>query len=93
MSKFKEISGATLNYGLGKFIPQIIGFILIPVYTSYLQPEDYGLVELATSFGSFAFILLRLALPGSVSRFYYDHNEGEELRNYITTNFFGFFFA
>lgn len=85
MSKFKEISGATLNYGLGKFIPQIIGFILIPVYTSYLQPEDYGLVELATSFGSFAFILLRLALPGSVSRFYYDHNEGEELRNYITT--------
>lgn len=85
MSKFKEISGATLNYGLGKFVPQIIGFILIPVYTTYLKPEDYGMVELATSFGAFAFILLRLALPGSVSRFYYDHNEGPELRNYVTT--------
>ncbi len=85
MASFKEISGATLNYGLAKFIPQVVGFFLIPVYTAYLTPEDYGIVELAGAFTAFAMIFMRLALPGSVSRFYYDHSEGPELRNYITT--------
>jgi O-antigen/teichoic acid export membrane protein len=85
LASFKEISGATLNYGLAKFVPQIIGFFLIPLYTAYLTPEDYGIVELAGSFALFAMIFMRLALPGSVSRFYYDHKEGPELRNYITT--------
>lgn len=84
-SVFKEVTGATLNYGLGKFIPQIIGFLLIPLYTAYLSPEDYGIVELAASFGAFAMIFMRLALPGSVARFYYEHKEGTELKNYITT--------
>ncbi|KAB2914718.1 MAG: oligosaccharide flippase family protein [Bacteroidetes bacterium] len=84
-SKLKEIGGATLNYGIGKFLPQVIGFFLIPLYTMYLTPEDYGIVELATAFGAFSLILMRLALPGSVSRFYYEHKEGPELRDYITT--------
>ncbi len=85
MGVFKEVSGATLNYGIGKFLPQVIGFLLIPLYTSYLTPEDYGLVELAAAFGAFAMIFMRLALPGSVARYYYEHQEGPELRNYITT--------
>lgn len=83
--KFKEIGGATLNYGIGKFLPQVIGFFLIPIYTTYLTPEDYGIVELATAVGAFSIIFMRLALPGSVSRFYYEHKEGPELRDYITT--------
>ena len=85
MSKLKEIGGATFNYGMGKFVPQIIGFFLIPLYTAYLTPEDYGIVELASAFSAFAMIFMRLALPGSVARFYYEHKEGEELRNYMTT--------
>ncbi|HYG15759.1 MAG TPA: oligosaccharide flippase family protein [Bacteroidia bacterium] len=85
MSLFKELSGATINYGLGKFVPQLIGFLLIPIYTQYLTPEDYGLVELTSSFSLFAIIIMRMALPGSVQRFYYEHNEGQELRDYVTT--------
>lgn len=87
MGMFKEIGGGTINYGLGKFVPQLIGFFLIPLYTAYLNPEDYGLVELAGSFAAFAMIFMRLALPGSVQRFYYEHKEGKPLRDYITTIF------
>lgn len=85
MSKLKEIGGATFNYGIGKFLPQVIGFFLIPLYTAYLSPEDYGIVELTAAFGAFSLIFMRLALPGSVARFYYEHKEGSELRDYITT--------
>lgn len=85
MSKLKEIGGATFNYGIGKFLPQVIGFFLIPLYTAYLSPEDYGIVELTAAFGAFSLIFMRLALPGSVARFYYEHKEGPELRDYITT--------
>jgi O-antigen/teichoic acid export membrane protein len=85
VSKLKEIGGATFNYGIGKFLPQVIGFFLIPLYTAYLSPEDYGIVELTTAFGAFSLIFMRLALPGSVARFYYEHKEGPELRDYVTT--------
>lgn len=85
MGKLKEISGATLNYGIGKVIPQLIGFFLIPVYTVYLTPADYGIVELGGSFLGFVVIFMRMALPGSISRFYFEHKEGPELRNYVTT--------
>ncbi|MBX2916339.1 MAG: oligosaccharide flippase family protein [Cyclobacteriaceae bacterium] len=68
-------------------LPKVIGFLLIPVYTVYLSPQDFGLVDLATSLGAFILVFMRLGVPGSVLRFYFDHQEGEALKDYITTIF------
>ncbi|MFZ6012431.1 MAG: lipopolysaccharide biosynthesis protein, partial [Bacteroidota bacterium] len=85
MKFLKEISLGTFNYGLGKFIPQLVGFFLIPVYTAFLTPNDYGIVESTMAIANFTMILMRLALPGSISRYYFDYGEGKELSDYITT--------
>ena len=82
---FLRLSSATFNYGLGQILPMIIGFFLIPVYTRYLTPEDYGIVALAGPLSALIVILMRVGVPGAVTRFYYDYKEGSELRNYITT--------
>ncbi len=74
------------NFGVAQVLSKIVGFLLIPVYTIYLTPEDYGITELCASFGAFAVVLMRLGITGSVSRFYYDyHNNEALLRDYITT--------
>jgi O-antigen/teichoic acid export membrane protein len=81
----RRLTGATFNYGLGRILPQVISFLLIPLYTVYLTPKDYGVVELTSVLCSFLMIMMRLGVPGAVTRFYYDHREGADLRDYVTT--------
>ncbi len=82
---FGRLAGATLNYGVGGFLPQLIGFLLIPLYTAFLSPTDYGILELAATLGTTTAILMRCGLPGAVTLYYYDFEEREGLSDYITT--------
>jgi O-antigen/teichoic acid export membrane protein len=85
-STFYRLAMGTLNYGAANVIAKIIGFFLIPIYTIYLTPEDYGILELCASFSVFLIIFMRLGVPGSVNRFYFDYQDDENrLRDYITT--------
>jgi O-antigen/teichoic acid export membrane protein len=75
----------TFNYGLGSFVPQLVGFLLIPIYTAVLTPTDYGVLDLAGYLGAALIIVMRVGVPGAVSRFYYEHAEGPALKDYVTT--------
>jgi hypothetical protein len=79
------IAGGTLNYGLGSTLPLLIGFLLLPVYTAFLTPEDYGIVEMVAVIGALLTVFMRLGVPGAVTRYYYEHSEGPELRDYVTS--------
>ena len=81
----KRLIGGTLNYGLGSILPQVVSFLLLPVYTSYLTPADYGVLELVGAFGAILAVVMRFGVPGAVTRFYFDHREGQSLRDYVTT--------
>lgn len=85
-SLFKRITKGTFNYGLGKILPKLIGFFLIPVYTVYLSPSDFGIVELATSLSGFIIPLMRLGVPGAITRFYFDYpKDSTALNDLVTT--------
>ncbi|MBC8549706.1 MAG: oligosaccharide flippase family protein, partial [Candidatus Brocadiales bacterium] len=60
---------------------------MIPIYTQYLTPTDYGILDLCGVIITFLTITMRLGIPGSVTRFYYDYSEGQALRDYVTTIF------
>ncbi len=82
----KRIFGAMFNFGVSNVMTKIIGFLLIPVYTQYLSPDDYGIVELCGAFSAFVIIFIRLGVPGAVNRFYFDYkNKPEKLNDYVTT--------
>lgn len=86
LSVHKRIIHAMANFGVAQVLSKIIGFLLIPIYTLYLSPEDYGIAELCASIGVFTVVLMRLGVTGSVSRFYYDYFDNETLlRDYVTT--------
>src|SRR5262249_27618995 len=48
-------------------------------------PSEFGVLDIATSYGGVLVIAMRFGVPGAVARFYYDHREGGPLRDYITT--------
>src|SRR5688572_23916456 len=81
----RRISTATFNYGIGATLPRLMSLLLLPVYTRFLTPHDYGLLDLADALTAVLALAMRFGLPGAVSRFYYDHREGPELASYVST--------
>lgn len=75
-------------YGLGTVLPQIIGLLLLPIYTSYLNPEDYGLVDMCTTITLLILMIFKMGIPGSISRLYFDYID--DLEVYISTIFWFF---
>jgi O-antigen/teichoic acid export membrane protein len=52
----------------------------VPVYTSFLMPEDYANLGLLVLFGTLAKIAFRLGLDAGFFRVYYDQPEGSRRR-------------
>jgi len=59
---------------------------MLPIYTRYLTPDDYGVVALVLSLQSFLPLIMTLQVHNSISRFYFDyHEDREKLRVFIST--------
>jgi O-antigen/teichoic acid export membrane protein len=45
-SFLKEVTKHTTIYGMGGLATKLVGFVLLPLYTHYLTPADYGVLGL-----------------------------------------------
>ena len=60
--------------------------LLLPVYTRYLSPNDYGIVAVITAMTSLLVILLMLSLHGAMTRFYFElRHDSQELKEFWGT--------
>ena len=65
-----------------------IGVVLLPVYTAYLTPAEYGTMTTVQAVVGVLQLIMILSLHGSVTRLYYDFiNKKEELKKYIGSLF------
>jgi len=64
-------------YTLVLLLQNAASFFLLPLYTSFLTPEDYGIVAVVTSIMSVLTILFTLSLNGAGNRFYFAYKEHE----------------
>lgn len=75
----------TSLYTLGNVLPQAANFLLLPVYTKYLSPDEYGIVNSMQVLQSVLVILFTLSLERSIYRLYWDYNSEEEKKNFLGT--------
>ena len=68
MSKGKELAKNTIIVAIGKFSTQLITFLLVPIYTIFLNPSEYGTVDLIVSYISLAVLVLTFQLERGVFR-------------------------
>lgn len=73
-----------LIYGLGTAIGKFISFFLLPIYTAYFSPEDYGNLELILTCTSIVGAFGMLQIETAFQRFYYDY-ESDEKKSLCTT--------
>jgi O-antigen/teichoic acid export membrane protein len=76
-SVLKNIAKHSIVYGLSDILSRAIGFILIPLYTHYLTPTDYGTLELLDLTSYIIGLFLAMGIAQAVVRFYYEYNDKE----------------
>ena len=59
-------------YTISGLILKASNFFLLPLYTSYLSTEDYGITNLSSSFGNVMAYIIAFSLYSAVMRFYTD---------------------
>jgi O-antigen/teichoic acid export membrane protein len=57
-------------YTLGTLLSRLVAFVMLPIYTRALHPEDYGIIELLDTADRVALVLFATAINGAVLRFY-----------------------
>ena len=75
----------SIIYTIGIILPQAVGFLLLPIITRYLTPEDYGIVSSVGVLGTILAIFLTLAVDHSIYRLYYDYGSTEKKRDFLGT--------
>jgi O-antigen/teichoic acid export membrane protein len=74
-------------YGMGGVLNKLIGFVLLPIYTRYLTPTDYGILSLLGVSSSIAVIIARLGLGSAMFREVIYHGSDERMVESTTLYF------
>lgn len=83
MSLFKKLVGQTAIYGLSSVIGRLLNYLLVPLYTRFFLPEEYGVVTELYAYVAFLVVLLTYGLETAFFRFSKTENNQQSV--YSTT--------
>lgn len=89
-AELKVVSKHSSIYGLANILNRIVSFLLLPLYTQYLAPADYGTLDLLYFTTAFIGMILDMGITASLARFYFDSEEQSERNLAISSAFYGF---
>jgi len=74
-------------YGAGSTLQKFLMVFLMPLYTAYLTPADYGVVGMVNVTAQFIYVFINLGYDVTMSRFYFDDHSEVRRRQVIGTTF------
>lgn len=77
MGKTKTLAKNTAIIGLGTLSTKILTFLLLPLYTNILNPDDYGLIDVLMTMSSLIIPFVTLEMNSGVFRFLIGFEDGE----------------
>src|SRR5262245_37416915 len=84
LSRFAKHSGI---YAVGNALNRLGAFVLLPLYTRYLTPSEYGTLELFYALSALISTVLAVGLSHARLRFYFDHKDEANRHSVVSTNF------
>src|SRR4051795_11874900 len=72
LERLKELLRHSAIYGLGSIVARVLGVLLLPLYTRYLSPTDYGLIETLVALAAVLTALVAQGMKSAFFRFYFD---------------------
>lgn len=71
----KSVSKHTIIYGIGDWMASGLSFMLIPLYTHYLTPSEYGVLEFLDLTTIIVSTILAMGIAQAVYRYYYQFDD------------------
>ncbi len=81
----KRTLNRSFYYGASSVLGKVVGFLMLPIYTTYLTPTDYGVAGFLVLYVSLVQIVLGGKLEHAISKFYYDKSETSTLPEIINS--------
>ena len=69
MDKNKELAKNTIIIAIGRICTQFVSFLLLPLYTSLLSTDEYGIVDLANTYAQLILPIIILQMDQALLRF------------------------
>ena len=91
MGRIKYLLKNTLLFALGSFGSRLVVFLLVPLYTAVLLPEEYGVVDLLFTLCTILGPVITLNISEGVMRFCLDKDANTD--KILSNTFFALFFS
>lgn len=75
----------SLIYGSGLVLGRALGFLLLPLYTRHLTPEDYGVIELLDLLSFVMGTFAALGMEQAIMRYYHAYTDPRERQRVLST--------
>ena len=87
MSRFKQLFGETIIYGVSSVLTRFLNLLLLPLYTNILSPNEYGVLNILNTTFSILWLVSVLALDSASFVFFHDF-DNENKRKKIFSSWF-----
>lgn len=86
-SPTKSIFKHSTIYAIGNILRQLVSFIMLPIYTHYLTPSDYGVIGLISFAIAMFETVLGAKMVSALPKFYHDQNSEDDKNTVVSTAF------
>ena len=74
-------------YTVGNVLTRSVAIFLLPIYTKYLSPAEYGIIDLFVVFASIINLTIALEISQGIARYYQDAKNEKEKTEYTSSAF------
>ena len=71
-AQLRRLGKHSAIYGLGGIVSRVLAVFLLPLYTRYLEPSDFGAVGVLVGLSAVLVTILRAGISSAFFRFYFD---------------------
>lgn len=89
---FKRLISDSLFYTFANALSRVLGLLLLPLYTRYFSPDDYGVLSLFTIFGVLVTQIISMQMDQALGR-YYSEYKSPKLKNAVAVSAFVYYLA
>jgi O-antigen/teichoic acid export membrane protein len=85
LHELKSLTKHGTIYSVGGILSKLAGFLMIPLYTHYLSPGDYGTLELLDLSVALFALAVMMWMNAAVVRYYYEYDDEKNRSEVIST--------
>ena len=90
LGEMKLILRHSLTYSVANMLNRMVAFVMIPIYTRFLSPADYGILELISISLGLLSIVVASGITEAVSRFYFDFEDQKDRNRVFSVGLISF---